>query len=44
MNKCDWPPGLDSPAGPLSGDTRAYRAYLKAFPSPYVGRDRVGGY
>ena len=35
MNKCDWPPGLDLPACPLTRDTRVYGAYLKAFPSPY---------
>jgi hypothetical protein len=44
MNKCNRPPGLDSPACPFLGDTQVYGAYFKDFPSPYVGRDRVGGH
>jgi hypothetical protein len=36
--------GRGTPACPLPGDTRVYGAYLKVFPSPYVGRDRVGGH
>jgi hypothetical protein len=42
-NKCDWPPGLGSPACPFPGDTRVCGAYLRAFPSPYVGRDSQDG-